>query len=186
MAYAIVLEQMDDFEDGTTQGWIHGVISPNPPVNIPTGGPLGAGDNYLEITSTGVDDVGGRLVAFNISQWLGDYLSAGVTEITMDVNNLGAVPLDLRVAIDGPGGRHSSSSANPLPVGSGWQTVVFSVTPASLTPDGGFDLTATLSGISHLRILSSSVPTFHGDIITATLGVDNIVAGSPPSIVLVP
>jgi len=181
--YAIVFGQIDDFEDGTTQNWGPG-FSPNPPVNIPDGGPLGVGDNYLEITSTGVvDTAGSRLISFNLAQWLGDYPSNGVSEITMDVNNLGAVPLDLRVSIDGPGGTFSSTSSIPLPVGSGWTTVIFPVTPTSFSSVldfsavPGFDVTATLGGVFELRILSSSVPSWFGDTIDATLGVDNIVAG---------
>ena len=34
-ARGVVLGQVDDFEDGTTQGWMRGAVAPNPPSNIP-------------------------------------------------------------------------------------------------------------------------------------------------------
>ena len=46
--------QVDTFEGGTTQGWVVGDPShPAPPTNIATGGPAGAGDNYLQLTAVG-------------------------------------------------------------------------------------------------------------------------------------
>lgn len=63
--------QVDDFEDGTVQGWMEGAISPNPPTNIATGGPAGAGDNFLQnisvIPVSGT--VGRRMAMFNTAQW---------------------------------------------------------------------------------------------------------------------
>ena len=52
-ALAIGAGQVDDFEDGTVQGWSEGGPSPNPPVNIATGGPDGADDNYLRNAASG-------------------------------------------------------------------------------------------------------------------------------------
>ncbi len=45
---------LDDFEDGTVMGWTQGNNSPDPPTNIPDGGPDGIGDNYLETRSMGI------------------------------------------------------------------------------------------------------------------------------------
>lgn len=44
---AIVVGQIDDFQDGSTQGWGGYAV----PTNVPTGGPSGAGDKYLKLTS---------------------------------------------------------------------------------------------------------------------------------------
>ena len=53
-ASAIMIDQIDDFQDGTTAGWSHGnPSSPNPPANVPTGGPAGEGDAYLQNVSIG-------------------------------------------------------------------------------------------------------------------------------------
>ena len=53
LSYSVMSAQifpgfLNDFEDGTTQGWSNGGSSPNPPTNIPDGGPGGAGDAFLE------------------------------------------------------------------------------------------------------------------------------------------
>ena len=50
---AVTLGQQDTFSDGSTQGWSEGLVSPNPPTNIATGGPAGAGDRYLQNISSG-------------------------------------------------------------------------------------------------------------------------------------
>ena len=51
--FAVDLGQIDDFEDGGTAGWRKGINSANQPMNISTGGPSGANDNYLQTISTG-------------------------------------------------------------------------------------------------------------------------------------
>jgi hypothetical protein len=75
--------QTDNFEDGTTQNWVVGLLGavpPFPPANVPTGGPTGAGDNYLLLTSifSAFLEPGNRLAVINLSQWTGNYLSAAV------------------------------------------------------------------------------------------------------------
>ncbi|PWB73274.1 MAG: hypothetical protein C3F15_10055, partial [Holophagae bacterium] len=75
-AWAVDPLQVDDFEDGTTMGWEEGAPSPNPPVNVADGGPGGAGDAYLENTSSGGTGAGSRMVMFNNAQWTGDYVAA--------------------------------------------------------------------------------------------------------------
>src|SRR5262245_12891015 len=74
---------IENFQDGTTMGWIVPGPSPNPPVNIATGGPAGAGDRYLQLTSTGLPGAGGRLAVINDTRWGGDYIAAGLTSIVM-------------------------------------------------------------------------------------------------------
>jgi len=69
---------------------------------VPDGGPGGAGDNYLQLTSNGSDGSGGRLVAINVSQWAGDYVALGVTGISASLRNLGATDLSLRLYFADP------------------------------------------------------------------------------------
>ncbi len=180
-AGSVILGQIDDFQDGTTQGWGSGVGNPNPPVNVSDVGPAGVGDSSLQITSTGGFGPGSRLVAFSFFQWAGDYTSAGVDLIVADVNNVGSTALDLRLAIDGSGGQFASSVAVPLAPGSGWQTIGLPISPADLTSVGGFDVNATLASAVQLRLLSAASPSFMGDPIVAELLVDNIVAVPEPS-----
>jgi hypothetical protein len=187
-AAPIDVGQIDDFQDGTTQGWGSGAANPNPPINAADAGPEGIGDHSLLITSSGeIGFPGSNFVAFNMSQWAGDYLTPEVDPIVMDVNNVGIADLDLRLAFNGPGGWFASAVAVPLNVDSGWQEVGFPIGTADLTSDfveGGFDVDATLADVTELRLLSAASPNFRGDTIAAQLLVDNIAVPEPSRPVL--
>ena len=60
----VELGQIDDFSDGTTQGWVEGSQSNNPPVNISGGGPGGPFDAYIEVASSGTPGSSGGNQAF--------------------------------------------------------------------------------------------------------------------------
>src|SRR5215211_7030752 len=82
-----VLQQVNDFEGGTTQGWTNGPNAADP-TNVTTGGPGGTADNFLRVSARGGAGAGSRLVSFNrASQWTGNYITAGVTGIEMDLKN---------------------------------------------------------------------------------------------------
>ncbi len=106
-AGAIAILLVDDFQDGTTQGWSAGSITnPNPPQNAPNAGPAGAGDHALLITAVGGFGPGSNLVALNPvpftgpSQWTGNYSAAGVAMIFMSVRNPSASALTLRLGTE--------------------------------------------------------------------------------------
>ncbi|MEX0774387.1 MAG: hypothetical protein WD042_01610 [Phycisphaeraceae bacterium] len=182
-AQAVVLDQVDDFQDGTVAAWAEGISSPNPPVNIATGGPAGAGDRYLELVSSGVPGAGGRQVMFNQAQWAGDYVTAGVNRITGRMNNFGPSDLAMRLAFTtGDGTIYVSTNPVNLPSGGGWQAVSFDLTPDGLSlASGTSDLATALSDITELRILSSAAGgTVLGDELASTLGVDNLHATVVP------
>ena len=103
-ADAVIVGQIDDFQDGTTANWTNGaIIGITPVTNIATGGPAGAGDRFIQITSDG-SGPGGRLTVFNRDQWLGDYVSGGIKAVEVDLRNQGAVNLSIRLAFkNGPG-----------------------------------------------------------------------------------
>ena len=177
------------FEDGTTQGWVVNLVGmgnhPAPPENIADGGPLGAGDNYLQLTAIAGDASGSRLNAINASQWAGDYIDEGVTAITMSAINLGQTDLFLRLAFEDPIPGPPSNiaySSDPifLGAGSGWTTLMFPVGPAFLTAGLGDVLTA-LQNTTVIRLYHSEAdnfpnPVFPIDAIDAQLGADNIAA----------
>lgn len=182
VAAAIVPGQIDTFEDGTTQGWVVallGAVHPAPPINVADGGPQGAGDNYLEITALGSGGAGSRLAVINITQWTGDYTSAGIATIAMDLRNLGATDLSIRLYLANPMGGPATDDAVSdfvfLPSGGAWTHVEFAVDPASLTVLNG-DVGALLSNVTDLRIAHSPTATFPGPAIVASLGVDGIAA----------
>ena len=165
---------VSDFQTGTTQGWVSGGPNPNPPTVLLNG--HGPGDHALLVVGTGSSGPGGRVVTFNVLEWAGDYLSAGVTSISMDLNNVGNTILDIRLAVTGIGGPFSTSASAHLLAGSGWTNFVFPVDVADWVPVGGFNLNATLSAVSHLRILNSPTPAFIAIIEAGDLLIDNITA----------
>jgi hypothetical protein len=190
-AAAVILGQTDDFEDGTTQNWLVGLLGaphPAPPQNIPSGGPAGVDDNYLLLTAVGGNGPGNRLTVINTSQWAGDYLATGITGIWMDVINLGNSDLALRLLLEDPLGGPPTNvafSSDPIavPAGSGWKPVKFSLNPADLTAGAGSVLTA-LTHATELRIFHSTAAGFPGDPVAASLGVDNITAVPLPGTLL--
>jgi len=181
-AVAITTGQIDDFQDGTTQGWGTPAVNPVPPIVVADVGPAGAGDDSLEIRSTGTFGAGSRLVAMNTLQWTGDYTAAGVTMVVADLNNIGSTSLSVRLGFDGAGGQFSSTLPAALAPGSGWQMAAFPVEAGDLTSVGGADVDATLADVTELRILHAANPAFIADVIEAQLLVDNIVAVPEPSV----
>ena len=178
--FAIELNQWDNFQDNTTQGWLTGGSNPNPPEVIADGGSEGTGDAYLLLTSTGSSFAGGRLAVFNNDQWTGDYTTAGVSFISMHMNNFSTSDLSMRIALRGPENDYIWSVDPVLvPQESGWITVQFPVQAADLTGEG--DVTATLSDVTSLRIFHRvGDEDFRADTVTAQLGIDNITAAEQP------
>jgi hypothetical protein len=180
-ARALTLGQVDDFQDGTAQNWQTGIQLVG---NIASGGPNGSGDRYIQYTSSGGGGVGSRMVIFNTSQWLGDYNSAGITGIEMDLDNFSSQPLSMRIAffLNSFTG-YVSTTPVPLAAGSGWQHVIFSLSAVNFTAIGSpGDFNTLLSNFNgQLRLLDSFAPSMQGDVIAATLGADNIQAIPEPT-----
>jgi hypothetical protein len=188
-AEAVIPGQIDDFEDGTTQGWVvalGGTSHPAPPVNIPGGGPGGADDNYLLLTAVGGAGSGSRLTVINLSQWAGNYLSADISTIRMNLGNFSPTDLFIRLLFEdpmsGPPANVAITTAVAIPAGIGWVPATFSIHPADLIPLKG-DAEEVLSNTTALRIFHSLEPEFPPDPVVAQLGVDNIeaVAGPTPT-----
>jgi len=194
---AISIGQIDDFTDTTLQNWAMGSknVTASHMINIADGGPAGSGDRFLRVVADGINVAGGRLTFFNKAQWMGDYLGAGISTISMDINNFSlSQALELRLAIDGGfldssfnivGGLFATSVSMVLDSGSGWTHVVFSLAPGDLIPVSGRistlgnDVMATLGNVKELRLLNSASPDWSGQPVIATLGIDNITAVVP-------
>ena len=181
-ARAVTLGQVDDFQDGTAQNWRIGV---GPVGNVANGGPTGAGDRYIQYTSTGGFGVQSRMIVFNDSQWTGNYLGSGTTSIALDLANFGAQSLSVRLAFrDTDGSGYSATTPFSLAADSQWHHTAFTLTAGNFTaigsPSVSFnDLLTSFTG--QLRILSSSSPSLLGDPVAATLGIDNVQAIPEPS-----
>ena len=201
-AFSVTLGQFDDFQDLPEQNWASNFngpggagtmpVNPNPPNNIPNGGPGPAPDAFLSLVSIFSAAVGpapgSKLTAFNaFGQWAGDYIAAGVNKITMDVQNFGPNPVELYLEfIDGTFGNFAISSVGiPLAVGGGWTSISFDSGPGDLTHIGATSTADVLMNTAVLRILHNTMPTIPGPSITARVGFDNITAiPVPPAIAL--
>ncbi len=176
---------INDFEDGSTQGWItnllgNGGLPPEVlPTNVSSGGPTGANDNYLRLTSLGGSGAGSRLVAINPMSWGGNYLDAGITHIQFDAINLGQTDIALRFLLEDPNMSPPtniavSSAAATLFAGGGWQSIVLPLFGAGgLTPVMG-TVEGALTNATVARIYHSTTATFPGESTLASLGIDNI------------
>lgn len=182
--WAITAGQTDDFEDGTTQGWRVGSAgAPSPPTNVPDGGPQGTGDAYVEYTSTGTSGAGSKMTMFNTDQWVGDYVTAGVTAFRVHLNNLGSNDLELRIlATTGPDATDPgcySANAVKLPAGSGWTTVTFPFEASNvMNVLGSCNYATVMAAVDKLWIYHSpnGFPPSIEPAIAATLGMDNLTA----------
>jgi hypothetical protein len=189
-AKAINVGQIDDFQDGTLANWDNGGAGAPPVLNISTGGPAGAGDHFMQVTSTGPGGPGQFLTVFNRDQWIGDYITPNVTAIEMDLMNLSSVTLTIRLGFKetaGFGGSGYLTSGFTLAPGSGWQHAIFTITEATVipvgTPNPFIDFFTT--GPAETRIINEAgTSDLNGDPVTAQLGVDNIHAVPEPGTAL--
>jgi hypothetical protein len=176
-AGAVSVGTTTTFQDGTTGGWYVPVGSPLPPQVIDTGGPAGTDDGFLQLKSSGQSSAGSRLVVFGGNDWLGNYMAAGVTAVTLDAINLGPSDLQLRLYLNGPAGSALSTTGLSLPAASGWTQLVFALAPAALS---GANAAATLANVTELRLFHNDSPSFPPGAVLATLGIDNISAVPEP------
>jgi hypothetical protein len=194
-----VVARIDNFADDTMQEWSGGAGHNN----ISDGGPAGPGDNYLQLQRpTEIEPYPFHIGTKNTTTWAGDYLSAGIKAIEMDVNTIsitsGSGNLSLRIVLFGPGGAFSSRHPVTIIPGTGWQHIEFGLTRSDLVriPGSGAayaylgieidNLTDTLRNVETLLIRHDSAldPTpvgFHPEHIEATIGIDNITAVFGPA-----
>jgi len=187
IAYSVTPAQVDNFQDGTTQNWTNGGAPAI--VNVPDGGPSATGDKFLQVTSTGLGSAGSRLITFNTTQWAGNYNSAGVGAISMDLKyiSLGDPMTDIRpirLAIFNPLTFTGYASTDSVPGGAfvlpndgAWHHWVFTLSSDSMTAIGTPPAFSTqLSNVPELRILGSAAAGTSGDKVVAQLGIDNVTA----------
>ena len=184
-AFGINAGQVDNFQDGSLANWTSGGGGAGQ-VNVATGGPSGANDRFIQIAS-GATPLAPRLLMFNDTQWIGNYLAAGVTQVAIDLLNSGAAALPIRIAIrEGTGGSTTPgySSTNPfnLPSDGAWHHAVFLLDAADLTAVNSPQPLATdLASVKDFRVLSAAAPSTIGDMLTAQIGIDNITAVPEPA-----
>ncbi|MBG86570.1 MAG: hypothetical protein CMO80_06685 [Verrucomicrobiales bacterium] len=188
-ASAVDLVHVDDFEGGSPQNWLIGHrSSPNIPVNVTTGGPAGAGDNYLSYTSIGSGSIASRMLVFNRRlQWEGNYLALGPVGFKLDVRNAGPTPLNLRIGLSDSVGELDNwiATAQPvvIPTNNTWMSVFIPIQEGNFTvAQGSVSVSNVLADVESIRIFSSAAPAFRGDVIDATIHFDNLRLVSLPSL----
>jgi hypothetical protein len=191
-AAAVSIGQADTFEDGTVQGWrvaLNFTTHPAPPVHA-LGGPGGATDGFMMLTSVGGQGAGSRMTVISPDRWAGDYGAAGVKAFRMDLRNFGDTDLALRIAVEwrlpglvSPLSLSFSKTPVLLPAGGGWTRALFPLAPADLvgaavppsTPE------QTLANASMIRLYHGTSTAYSGDAVVAQLGVDNVTAVPEPA-----
>ena len=161
---------LSDFESGTLEDWDGG----STPTNIPTGGPAGVGDNYLQISG------GNNFATFNAS--LSGVLDPSITSIDVDLlRPAGESDLEMRLVLFGPStfDRWTSTNFQVVPGDGTWSTYSFSVLESDLTRVAGgssyTDLTTNLDRI--MFRYDPGPPDFGGTPSPpGSLGLDNITA----------
>lgn len=178
-AKSVELNQVDDFQNNTTQGWREGNASPNPPTNA-SGGPGGAADRYLRNVSV-PGGAGGRNVMFNTAQWSGNYAAAGVERIKVTARTFANQQMMIRLYFER--GDESSkwiTNGRPLPGDGQWHELVFSLAEADMTRVVGLDdHQAMLSNVSQVWIGHVPQANFPPPMVDVTLGFDDITALGP-------
>ena len=181
---SVVLGQSDTFQTSDAMGWTIGPNGGFVPAVISTGGPQGANDGYLQLISTGGSKQNSKLVMYNPFQWTGNFVSAGVTRMDLDMANFGPNALSMRVGFqDNVGSEFSSTVPYPLPADGQWHHASFDMSPSAFTLiQGGSTASQALSNVGVLRLLSSTNPAYIADTIAATVGFDNITAVPEPGV----
>jgi hypothetical protein len=180
LANTPLIGQADDFEDLTTENWTNGAPAAEP-VNT-AGGPGGAADRFLQVSSAGIFGAGSRLAVFNVTQWIGNYVNQGMTSVEMDLKNFTASPVPIRIALrTSPGGGttpgYASTTAFSVPADNAWHHAVFSLDAGSLTAiNSPPPLSTFLTAVGDFRIILANAPALIGDVGTYQIGVDNITA----------
>ena len=176
---AATLAVTSDFEGGNREGWRH----PAPSANQTTLLADGPSNTVLRVTSSGAGGPGSRLVVPNMtSDWIGNYIAAGITAVTMDLRNTSGFTLSMRLGIEGaPGNRWTSTNAvTLLPGVSG--TYRFELNSSALSAAGGSDLNAALTNVTQIRILhNANAGDFRGENVEGEFTLDNITLAPEPS-----
>lgn len=196
----IAPDYKDDFQDGTRRAWSEPAVV-SAALNA---GPGGTGDHAIRLESTGTGLPGDftprqRFVMFHRenydlaqeNNWQGNWQSADIRRLELDIRNEGATPLNLRVAFSSSGGDPTfdpffvpwwvSTTPVVVPANGLWTHVSFTVNDEShYTMYSGSDsFDVVMQNIVEVKLFSSSSVFWTGDIMTASAVIDNIQAVVP-------
>lgn len=173
-ASAVSVGMLTDFEDGMTAGWL-GSGSPSVITE--------SGRTFLRAVSFGGGGPGSHMAIHNTSTWRGDYQTAGISAVQIDIANFGDTAMFMRAVLHGADGtRFTSTAGQNVPADGVWRTYTFSLAEA--------DLTRVLLSASYASVISNvdrlmfrhdaSTPSSGGSSIATFAGYDNIRAIPAP------
>lgn len=166
--------QTDTFDASDVMGWQQGMV--DLVVGHSDGGPQGAGDGYIEVTSIGGAGQNSRMSVFNMAgRWTGDWIGAGIGEVVVDLKNDSAAALGIRLKFESATGRAYSGSQN-VPADGQWATYTFDLGPSSITAVG--DPATILGTVTRFRIEHNPNGNHPPPAIAATLSIDNVTANA--------
>ncbi|MFO0912905.1 MAG: hypothetical protein U0795_08105 [Pirellulales bacterium] len=175
------------FDSGKAEGWSGASGSAAPKV-MASGGPQGAGDEYLLATSLGGGGRGSHLAVYQTSAaWVGDLQGAGAKGLSVDLMNpTSSQPLTMRLVVFGPRvneSRWTSTAALSIPNDGQWHRFYFPLGSSVMTRVAGnasYDQTA--KGALRLMLRHDTLtPSSGGTAIRAQLGIDNIALVPEPA-----
>lgn len=177
---AIVLSQIDDFQDGSSAGWSVN----NGFINVPTAqdqGPVGTGDYALFMSTS--DMRVSRLVVLNVAQWKGNWTGTGVKQVSLNVRNPNAFDLSMRLGIAGPSGQGPGGSGDTYVTDSitvaaddSWHALTFNVTSSAFHSTGGTDIVTALTDVTQFRVIHNPDDSYLGAFVEGAFYLDNIQA----------
>lgn len=177
---------VDTFATSSTMSWGGGEFASATVSVVPTGGPAGDGDGYLEVAQTNNFHLAVRTTS---SDWTGSYAAIGAEQISVDMRSApGSQPLAIRLVLFGPNpgadsNRWVSNTAINLADDGLWQSVTFPLAESEFTHFGAGTFSQLMSGVVRVMFRHDpGTPTFGGVNVTGTLGLDNIAleAAAPP------
>jgi len=181
IARAVQVATIDDFQDGTFMGWSGAATS-----NISTGGPAGANDHYLLLSSGSFGTVPNLATSNTDARWTGSYTASGVTGVGVDLKILGGSSLTMRaVLFGGSSGATQITSINSIPLAADglWHHLTFDLQPGSLSAVAGTDSVANvLASVNRIMFRhQSGAASAGGTSVSAQVGMDNVAAVPEPA-----
>jgi hypothetical protein len=168
------------------EGWTNGSEAPLPTLQA-AGGPDGAGDAFLQLTSIGGFGPGSHLAAYNEqANWIDDIGALGAVAVSVDMMSpVTSSSLEMRLVLFGPvnpvsptnlNRRWTSTVAAAVPNDGVWRKYSFSLAEADLTRVQGTDsYDAMMADV--LRVMlrhDAGSPSATGTAIAAMIGIDNV------------
>jgi len=152
---------VNDFTDGTTQGWGKGGQS-KMPITVET---EADGNKYIKLVSGGAKSElpDTKVTFFNSKgEWRGNYNSKGAKTVTARFKNMGKAPVEMHVAVGNTladlRSRYVVKTGAVIPNDKQWHDATFSLADVQMVPLGGhgksnatFSINETLGNVNSIR-----------------------------------